>query len=53
MIWTSYSPQSLQALTAGQIGLVTRLYNDSYLLAEIAGQLEVLLNLDFVEDVRP
>lgn len=47
----AYSPKSMQALAAGHVGSVERIYNDSYLLAEISGWQGVLLNLDFVEAV--
>ncbi len=47
----AYSPLSLQARAAGQTGFVSRVYNDSYLLAAIGGGQNVLLNLDFVEAV--
>lgn len=45
----AYGPNTMQALAAGQVGRVERIYNDSYLLAEIAGWTGVLLNADFVE----
>jgi len=36
---------------AGQTGVVTRLWNESYLLATIGNRNDVLLNQDFVEAV--
>jgi hypothetical protein len=45
----AYSPKSLQARAGGQVGQVERLYNESYLVATIAGGTGVLLNVDFVE----
>lgn len=45
----AYGQKSMQALAAGQTGVVERIYNDSYLLAEIAGRTGVVLNADFVE----
>lgn len=45
----AYRTKSMQALAAGQTGVVERICNDSYLLAEIAGWTGVLLNTDFVE----
>lgn len=45
----AYGKKSMQALAAGQVGRVERIYNDSYLIAEIAGWTGVLLNADFVE----
>ncbi|HPF60034.1 MAG TPA: hypothetical protein P5149_10395 [Candidatus Competibacteraceae bacterium] len=44
-----YGPKSLQSNLAGQNGVVTALWNDSYLLADIGGQGGVLLSLDYVE----
>jgi len=47
----AYGPKSMQALAAGQTGVVRRVWNDSYLLAHIGGWKDVLLNVDFVEAV--
>lgn len=44
-----YGPKCLQTLMAGKTGTVTRIWNDSYLLACIGGRNDVLLNQDFVE----
>lgn len=53
IIWNpppgAYGQKSMQALAAGHTGVVERTYNDSYLLASIAGRTGVLLNADFVE----
>ena len=45
----AYGTKSMQAIAAGQTGIVERIYNDSYLIAAIAGWTGVLLNTDFVE----
>lgn len=45
----AYGAKSMQAIAAGQTGVVERIYNDSYLLASIAGWTGVLLNTGFVE----
>jgi hypothetical protein len=41
----------MQALCAGKTGTVHRIWNDSYLLADIGAWKDVLLNVDFVEAV--
>lgn len=48
----AYGSKSMQAISAGQTGRVERIYNDSYLLASIAGWTGVLLNTDFVENAH-
>ncbi len=45
----AYGPKCLQTLMAGQTGVVTRLWNESYLLATIGNRNDVLLNQDFVD----
>ena len=45
----AYGSKSMQAIAAGETGVVERIYNDSYLIAAIAGWTGVLLNADFAE----
>lgn len=45
----AYGPKSMQSIVAGQVGTVRRVWNESYLLADIGGWRDVLLNVEFVE----
>lgn len=45
----AYGPKSVQTQIAGQTGIITKIWNESYLLADMGSRRDVLLNLDFVE----